>query len=484
MSEPSAPSSSEPVAAAELLPTPESETERDLTRGALWKTVLGYGLPLFAAMVFYALFNIIDLLIVGRLSSAAVGAVYIGGTINTIPMVIYNGVSIASVALIAFEFGQNRLSKVSDLVNQSMSFCCLLGIIIGVGSWILSRPLVDLFGGTGGITEPAVDYLEILSLGTVAMFLLMQVTSVLRAIGDSRWTMYLLVGSNVLNIILDYLLVFGIGPFPRWEVAGAAIATVAARGLGAVVGLIVLWRARHSARLHLSKLWPLAGPIIVRLIRYGLPHSAQLVIRIVSILVVTRILSRFFGESAVSAFGVGFRLDTLALFAAVGWGSAIAPIMGQCLGAGQLSRALRATWMTVFFASIILAGLAVFYGTSAQWLIRLCIAEPEPEVLALGTAYLRISCLSYVFLAITVVLAYALNGARSMRIPLFIDALVCFGVQIPAAHLAARYGGTPQAVFWSLVGVHGVLAIIYLLVFLNGYWKSALLPPPSAAEGA
>src|SRR5690606_406430 len=150
---------------------------------------------------------------------------------------------------------QGRRERVAELVHQSMSFCFWLGIVVGVIGWVFSAPLVDLFGGTGSIRQPAIEYLEILSLGTVSMFLLMQVTSVLRAIGDSRWTMYLLVGSNVLNIVLTYALVFGIGPFLRWEVWGAGVATVIARGLGAVVGLVVLWRGRHSARLHFHRLW-------------------------------------------------------------------------------------------------------------------------------------------------------------------------------------------------------------------------------------
>jgi putative MATE family efflux protein len=286
----------------------------------------------------------------------------------------------------------------------------------------------------------------------------------------------ILTTSNLLNMVLDYLFIFGVGPFKPMGVAGAAWATVLSRVVGTVWGLYLLWNRASPLRLRLRELVPNAR-ILIDLHRLGVPASGQLVIRVLAVVGLTWIITKVVTDpvdrqAALDAFGIAIRLDILALFSALGWGTAAATLVGQNLGARKEHRAVAAAWVAI---TLNVAMMGAIGGAFIAW------AEPiigffseQPRVLEYGTYFLKIIAPSYLFLAFTVVLSQALNGAGSTRAPMIIDLCFVLLLQLPVAYILANYAPFSEPVWgvyltYSLFNV--LLALVYTVWFNKGYWK-------------
>lgn len=453
----------------------------------LVRRVVLFGIPLVVGMGFHALFNLVDLWIVGKLGTEALAAVTIATMINTVPMVICNGISTSSIAFIARHIGFRNLHRANDVMKQSFLLVILLSVILGVIPWIYARDLVVALKAEGGVIEPAADYLAIVSAGTITMFLLMQITAVLRAVGDGLWPMILLVGANLLNIGLDFGLVFGLWGLPRLNAPGAAWATVISRAVFCGLGLWLLFRGKGGLRLTWAPL-RLKLRTMWGLVRVGTPSSAQWVVRLVAYLAILWIVGDAavgdpFGKTAQAAFGVGLRLDLFAIFAGFGWGAAASTLVGQNLGRRRPDLAERYTWVAAWLNLAMMSAIAVAYFVFAAPLVRFFGADAEmagaagdpngfAEVVAAGSEYLRIIVISYPFVAVSLVFAQALNGAGSTRTPMLIDAAGLLLFQVPLAyHLSRRADFGLAGVWWAIVVSNVAMAGVYFLLFRVGRWK-------------
>ena len=331
-----------------------------------------------------------------------------------------------------------------------------------------------------------------MSLGTITMFLLMQITAALRAVGDGLWPLILLVGANMLNIVLDFALVFGKWGFPALGASGAAWATTISRSVFCVPGLWVLYRGRGGLRLSFARI-RIRLRTMWRITVVALPASAQWVVRILAVIALLWIVGSHdtslrsgFGKTAQAAYGVGLRLDLFAIFAGFGWGAAASTIVGQSLGRGDPRRAQKATWITLWLNVVMMCGIGVAYYTFAPFLIRFFGSDKTivdvgvagsdagsfHEVVLTGTSYMRIVVFSYLFLAISIVLAQALNGAGSTRTPMLIDTVGLLGLQVPLALLLSRRPELGlKGVWYAIVVTNAIMALMYVIVFRLGHWK-------------
>ena len=467
---------------------PESLSLAD--RGIV-RPILVFGIPLVLGMGFHAIFNLVDLWIVGKLGTAALAAVTIASMINTIPMVICNGISTSSIAFIARNIGFRNLRRANEVMRQSFILIVFLSILLGVLPYIYARELVILLQARGeDVIGPATEYLQVASLGTITMFLLMQVTAALRAAGDGLWPMILLVGANILNVVLDVGLVWGKWGLPALGAPGASYATVISRGVFCIPGLYVLWRGKAGLRLSLARM-RLRVRIMLQLIRVGVPASAQWVVRVLAYIVILSILGDYdpelrpgFGKTAQAAFGIGFRLDILVIFAGFGWGAAASTLVGQNLGRGRPDRAEKCTWVATGFNVLMMAVIGVLYYVFAPVLVRFFGGNADihstpggvnggfEDVVLVGTTYLRVIVFSYVFIAISLVVAQALNGAASTRTPLVIDAAGLLLLQIPLAYFLSRDTTLGvHGVGYAIVGSNALMAVMYVVWFKLGFWK-------------
>jgi len=461
----------------------EARLSGDLNRGRLLVRLVTFGIPLVLGMFFHSLFNLVDLIIVGKIGKpSALAAVNTATLINMVPMLISTGVNNASIAVISRNFGMRNYNRANANTLQSFYLLIFLAALLGVPSYLYADNLNRLVGSSGEALLDANSYLEINSLGLLTMFLLMQVTAVLRAGGNARWPMILLIGANVLNVGLTIMMVHGWDAvsMPAMGVAGAAWSTIIARGLFALFGLYLITRRAAPVRLDLRR--PRLRPrMIWNLTRIGVPSSMQYVVRVLAYGALLRLVTSFGdGEAMHAALAVGFRLDMLATFTGAGWGAAAAAMVGQALGAGDVDRARMAGWLAALIDGLMMAGIGVAFYLYAGWLMAFFGEDPEVspqyrDMWRLGVEYLRISVVAYPFAGIGITLAQSLNGAGSTKTPLALDTLVFLAIQIPiAAYITTKHEvldlGRPH-LWWSIVGVTALAAALYAAVWKRGHWR-------------
>lgn len=450
-------------------------TPADLAHGGLLLALLRQGLLLALGMASHAAVNLVDLWLVGKLGGAAVAGVHVATVVNFLPMILGNGITVASLAVMSQALGAGRPEEARRIGARALTWMTILGLLVGGALAALSVPSVDLLGATGEARAIAIHYLVVANLGTVAMFVLMQVSAAMRAVGEAWMPVVLLVGCNLLNLLLDVVLLFGWDALgiPAAGAPGAAYASVIARALFAVLG--VWWLRRPDHPLRLPRLWTPGGPRaeLRSLLLLGMPQSLQMVARTAVVIAITRVAGSLSGQNALTVLGVTTRLDTVVLFSAAGFASAGTALVGHARGAGLLGRARAAASLTGICAFGVgtLAAAAIF--VLAPELLRFFVRDANQAMVAMGASYLGIAVLAHAFGSYALGAAAGVNGAGKMLPPLLLD-LVVYGAVLPVALWVAvghcEPGSTLAPLWWSMVGVHVALAAAHAVYVRFGRW--------------
>jgi putative MATE family efflux protein len=275
--------------------------------------------------------------------------------------------------------------------------------------------------------------------------------------------------ANGINIILDPLLIFGLGPFPEMGVAGAAVATTIGRGVGVAYQVYYLVNGKSLIKLEWRHVtW--VGDIIVKLLKVSITGVLQFAITTTSWLFIIRIIA-LFGDAAVAGYSIGIRIIIFTILPAWGMASAASTLVGQNLGAMQPGRAEKSVWRSAFFNMIFLTTISVIFIISAPWLIP--FFTKEPEVIHQGVLCLRIICLGYIFYAYGMVIGQAFNGAGDTVTPTLINIVAFWLLQIPLSYTFAKiFAWGPVGVYWGIAISESILALIAIAVFRRGKWKT------------
>ncbi len=473
------------------LRTPSAKPRSRILHGRVSTGVAWFGLPLVVAMALQAMFNLVDMFIVGQLpeGTEALAALAICDLVAMVASIVANGVSNATVAIIARRRGEGDDRAISTTSAQAMGLTLALSIVFGAIGLLLAEPLTaDVFGAKGPVQEMAAEYMRIIVGGSFTVLVLFQITAMMRAVGDSVTPMVLLVGANVLNLFLSVTMVYGPGPapelfawgpplaealdLPRMGVAGAAWSTLWSRGLAIVLGFALLFAAHRDLRFSPLAMWPRAADVR-RLVRIAWPSSAQFVLRILVILFFTALIGHHFttaeDSTVLTAYGICIRLDTVALFTGMGWGAAASTWVGQNLGALRPGRANTAAWVAALYNALVMIGVLAIYRAWAPAIVGLF--DDDPRVVATGVEYLGVVGLSYAFLGVAVVLSQALAGAGATLSSLVLDSLVLLGLVIPITLLTVLLSDVTPERTWLLIALGNVLSgIAYALWFATKRW--------------
>ncbi len=475
--------------------TPNDAQTSRILKGRLAFEIGRFGTPLAVGMALQTLFNLVDAWLIARLPAdevgAAVGAIGICDQVAALGTIISFGVSTATGAILAQRKGAGDHAGVQRAAWQSMlvvlALSIVLGVVGGLGAGILVR---DVIGAKGAVADVATSYLRVVVGGSFTIFFLLQLTSVQRALGSAKTPVALLVLGNALNVVLAVVLVFGDGPapsvltwgapiaralhVPRMGMMGAAWATVIARCIVLVPNVIVLAK-RFDVFPPRGARAPDAAELR-RIVEIAWPSSAQFFLRIASMLLVNSLVARFFtteaDQTATTAMGLVFRLDTMALFVAMGWGNAAQTFVGQNLGAKLEARARSTGWITAAYDTVTNVALVMLVYAYGEAILRVFDDEAGPVGIALE--YLHVVAPSYVGLGMGIVLGNAMAGAGATRTTFAIDAFVVLVVQLPICLLTvAVFGGTLPALFRCVAATNLASALTYAVVYARGHWVAA-----------
>jgi putative MATE family efflux protein len=468
-----------------------SARSRILT-GPIPSEVLRFGAPIAIGMGFQTTFNLVDAYVISRLepavASPALGALGICDQLSAIGTIFSYGLTTASAALIAQAYGRRDTAAIRKLVWQSILAVGALSLIFGLVSIAFAGPiLATVVGAKGQVASLGASYLRVNSGGAFSIFFLLQLTAIQRALGSSKTPMALMVLSNVLNLFFAVILVYGPGPapavfswgppiaaalhLPRMELLGAAWATVIARTI-ALVPVVILLIKRFDVFDRVSRTGP-DREVLGSIWTIAWPSSTQFVVRMVAMLLTQSLVARAFttpeDQSATTALGIVFRLETMALFVAMGWGGAAQTFVGQNLGAGYVARARQAGWCAAAYNAALMLAIAVAFQRAALPIIT--FFDEEPEVVAIAVRYVHIIAWSYLGLGTGVVLGNAITGSGATRTPLVTDLAVIVGFQLPASVLAAALaGGSLDRLWGAVAATYAISGVIYLVVFRFASW--------------
>ncbi len=465
--------------------TPEFDRRKTL-EGPLAAGILRFGAPLAVGMGLQVTFNLVDAYMVSRLdgaeSGAALGAIGICDQIAAIGSIISYGLSTASATVTSHRFGAGDFLGARRVAWQSTLLVVVLGLIFAIlglfgAGWLMH----DVVGAQGLVADMGTRYLRVIVGGNITIFLLLHLTTLQRALGSSKTPVGLILISNALNLVLAVLLVYGQGKAPgpfswgppvakalsiqRLGLVGAAWATVLAR-VAVLLPLFVILVKRFGLFVRETR-----GPVDRRLWstiwNLGWPSSTQLVVRILAMLLVQSLVARAYttstDQSATTALGVVFRLETMAMFVALGWGSAAQTFVGQNLGAKQRARAVRSGWLATLYNGAMMAALAIVYVAFGKPIVE--FFNTTPAVVELSVQYLRIVSVSYIGLGVGIVLGSAIQSAGLTRLTLALDSIVLGTILLPSTIIVTRFGLPVVRIWQSVALCYVTFAIAYTVVY-------------------
>jgi len=450
----------------------ERKIEQGLVDGRLSRSIWKLAAPMIVTGALQDLFSMVDLFFVGGLGHVEVAALSIAGTVVAILMMLVQGIAVGTMAVISHYTGEKNYEMSDDVLGQTFILSVIGAGIMLLTALFLVEPLLQLFGATGDVLLYAAEYLRINFAFSIAIFLAVGMEYALRGSGDARTPLYALIIANILNIILDPMFIMGYGPFPAMGVAGSALATVLTRGIGVVVLFAHLLFGHSTLRLRLRCLKP-NFPLLKRIVSIGSFASLQVLVREISFLFLMRLVTSF-GDVTLAAYGIGSRIRTAIMVPGSGFASAAAVLVGQNLGAENPERATQSAWRAVLYYEYIAVPVALSFLIFAPTIVG--AFNDHPEVIAIGSSFLRYLAVTFPFLTFSLMLSQAMNGAGDTRTPTIINAIGQLGFRIPVAYLFARGVGLGPTGIWLGINASDIVQGIGMaLVFRTGRWKDVFV---------
>jgi putative MATE family efflux protein len=442
---------------------------RDYTQGAVGRAIICLAIPMVIEMLGQALFGLADAIFVARLGTTQVAVVTLTEAMLMIVFAVAIGFSMGTTAMVARRVGEGKPEAASRVALQVIFIGIAIAAVVAAIGVSGSSYLLRLMGGSPELVEQGSVFFKIAFGGNVTIVLLFLINAIFRGSGDASHAMRALWLANGINIVLDPLLIFGLGPIPAIGLEGAAIATTIGRGIGVLYQLRILTSGGSKVRIDTASLG-IDFALIGRLARISAIGVLQFFVSTASFLFLARIMARF-GDAALAGHTIAIRLITFALLPVWGVGNAAATLVGQNLGAGNPERAERSVWVTGFVNMCILGTVGLVFIFGAEYVVGALFAVTD-EVVALAASCLRIMSYSYLFWAYGMTTVMAFNGAGDTTTPTWINLLVYWVLQLPLAWtLGVRLGYGPQGVFSAVAICQVVLAIVGVLAFRRGTWK-------------
>ena len=447
-------------------------SHRNYTTGPIGRAILLLAIPMVLEMIMESVFAVVDIFWVSHLGTDAAATVGLTESLLTLVYALAIGLSIGAMAMIARRIGEGNTEGAARAAVQAIVLALIVSIVIGAIGAPLAPKLMKMMGGSPWVVEHGSAFTRVMLAGNVTVVMLFMINAIFRGAGDAAIAMRTLWLANWINILLGPCLIFGLGPFPKLGIVGAAIATNIGRGTGALFAISKL--IREGGRFSIERRHLRIEPTIIgRLIRLSATGTFQVFIGMASWIGLVRIISSF-GSDAVAGYTFGIRVILFALLPSWGMSNAAATMVGQALGAKNPERAERAVWKAGFYNMIFLGIVGLLFILFAPQIIWLF--TDKPNVAPYGVDCLRTVAYGFLFYAYGMVIGQSFNGAGDTWTPTIINLFVFWLWEIPLAYvLAVALGWGPHGVFISMTIAFSTLAVVSGLVFRRGRWKKRVV---------
>lgn len=442
--------------------------ETEFTSGSINKAIFLLSVPMVLEMVMESLFAVVDVFFVGKVSVDAVATV---GLTESVVMIVYSiaiGMSMAATAIVARRIGEKNPKRAADAAFQAILISVSISVIISIFGVVYAEDILRVMGGSEQLIAQGAGYTRVMLGGNASIMLLFLINAIYRGAGDASMAMRSLWIANGLNIVLDPIFIFGIGPIPGFGVEGAAIATTIGRSIGVFYQLMGLFGGERLIKLTVANV-RVRWKTVKSIFDIAAGGMGQFLVESASWIFLVRIISEF-GSAALAGYTIAFRIIVFTILPSWGMANAAATLVGQNLGAEKPERAESSVWRTAHMNTGFLFAVSVIFFWFAPEFVG--IFSEEAVVQEHGALALRIICVGYITFAYGMVISQGFNGAGDTKTPVVMNVIFFWFIQIPLAYVLAiklDYGFFGAMTSVAVAFALHAMACIYW--FRLGKWK-------------
>jgi len=428
-------------------------------------TILSW--PIILAFSMQVGYNIVDIFWVGKLGATAIAAVSLAGNVFFIILAVGQILGSGTIALVAQFYGAKQIENANNIIRQSLLLVSIIALPVCISGFIFAKQIMSLLGGQADVLIISTSYLRIIFIGFFFQLISFTINYAFRGIGDMKTPMKIMLVATIINLILDPLLIFGLGFFPRLEVQGAAIATVIAKCVSFLFGFMILIKGRSGIKLNIFKKWYLKTKVVKTVLSVGIPVGISYGLMAFSNMAVFRIVSSF-SEYALAALGIGIRILQLASLPVVSIGIATTTLAGQSLGARDIKKTMQIGNISMLFSTAITIFFGIIFVTNAKFLVS--IFTQNPQVINYGLQFMQIVSLYLVFIGITMSLTGVFRGAGDTLPPMFAGLFKLALLIALAILFSQNLGMGITGVWWAIFISYSIETIIITIWYASGKW--------------
>lgn len=449
------------------------ERNNTLFEGSILRSLLTLAIPIVAANILQAGYQITDAFWVGRLGDAAVAAVSVSFPVTFLMIALGAGLAIAGSTLIAQYIGARNHEMVSHVAAQTLLMVAVASVVLGAIGYIAAPTLLRLMGVAPDVYAGALGFMRVSFVALIFNFTFFVFQAIMRGVGNVTLPIYIVSGTVLLNFILDPMLIFGWGPIKAYGVMGAAIATLSTQGIAAIIGMAVLWLGKSGVHVRRKDFIP-DFEYIRRAFLLGFPASIEQSARALGLTMMTFLITSF-GTLAIAAYGVGSTVLQVIMIPAMGLSMAVSTLVGQNIGAGNVDRAARIGRLGAWLGFGLLTGLGVVVFLFASQIISFFIPG-APDVIAAGSVFLRIVALSWGFMGAQLALTGVLRASGNMVTAMILTLVSQWVLQFPLAYILSKHTALGTVGIWWAFPISSIIiALVTVGIYARGDWKKKRL---------
>ena len=447
----------------------------DLLAGDLKRNLLKISFPTMFGFVLQAVYDMVDMIWVGRISASAVAGVTIFSTVFWLVTVLNEVIGTSSISLITQSYGKRDTERTRKVVEQTLTFKALVAVISALITSVVLEPLLSFFTTDKIVLKAALDYGYIRMFFLPIMFSSYSVNTALRCLGDAKTPMKIMIISSIANIILDPIFMFAKIPgtnIPGFNmgVFGAALATVISTIIAFSIGFYILLKGNDKLKITFKGLFKLDWEIDKKLLTIGLPSGIEVLMRNLSSVFTLKFVSMY-GTDTVAAVGIGGRLFSFAFMPIMGIVMGSSTIIGQALGADDIDRA-RDTAKFAALVNVIMMGALT--GVSLLFPAQIMrIFIKDPNVIKIGIPMIRLLIPSLILAGWSLGLGSVFTGSGHNTPFLLSSVISRWCVQIPMLYITTRFLHLPVIYVWfSFFAAEIAEVVVVLIHYKRGKWMT------------
>lgn len=436
------------------------------------KRILSMILPITIESILQMTTGLVSMAMIGRIDAIAIGALGISTRITQIIWALFKGVTTGASVFVAQAYGANNIKKLKNVVQQTLLSTVLLVLVLQQIVFWKAPTLLSIFDPKPELMSNAIVFLKIVSWGLPFMAISLVVTGVLQGMGNAKVPMKIAFIMNMANVVFGFVFIFGNFGFPALGLRGAAIATVVAQTISALLGLIVLFNKNGVlGSMYNRSFFELDFNQILAVYKIGMPTALESIFWQLSAIILTKVILSF-GEIAFAAYQLGLQAESISFMPAAGFGIAATAFIGQAIGSKNKDLGkiyLRELIIGTILITIFCASILIFLPGGVMRLLT-----DDYEVIKLGSIYLTIMGLVQIPQNISGVLNGALRGAGFTRVPMIVAGAGLWGVRIPFALILTYYFKLDVKAIWVVMGIDLVFRFILSLIIYKTDRKSVV----------